>query len=137
MLFAQESDYAMRIVRALKDGEKRKLKEISQMEDIPEAFGYKISKKLEKAGIIEIKRGASGGYTLKTPLDALTLYDIIVAIEPDFEIRACVNASCSRNTAHHPCHVHEEIMDIQREVEKLLQKKSMEEIFREEKEKEN
>ena len=52
MLFTRESDYAIRVVRALKDGEKKSIRQICAVEEIPEAFCYKIVKKLEHALIL-------------------------------------------------------------------------------------
>ena len=54
MLFTRESDYAIRVVRALKDGEKKSIRQICAVEEIPEAFCYKIVKKLEHAGVVAI-----------------------------------------------------------------------------------
>ena len=44
MLLTKESDYAIRIVRALKDGNKIRARDICEEEEIPEAFAYKILK---------------------------------------------------------------------------------------------
>ena len=52
MLFTKESDYAIRIVRALKSSEQRNVQEICTTEEIPKAFCYKIMKKLRRAGIV-------------------------------------------------------------------------------------
>ena len=64
MLFTKESDYAIRIVRALRSGEKIRAKDICECEEIPEAFAYKILKKLEKAQIVRVTRGTHGGCML-------------------------------------------------------------------------
>ena len=42
MLFTKESDYAIRVIRALQDGGKKTIKELCELEQIPSAFGYKI-----------------------------------------------------------------------------------------------
>ena len=42
MLFTKESDYAIRIVRALRSGEKIRAIDICECEEIPEAFAYKM-----------------------------------------------------------------------------------------------
>lgn len=129
MLFTRESDYAIRIVRALKDEDRLNIKAICQKEDIPEAFGYKILKKLENAGIISITRGASGGYRLQKPTSELTLYDVIVAVEPDFAVMECIHHFCGQNTRTSRCKVHAELVEIQKTVEKLLRQKSLAEIL--------
>ena len=49
MLITRECDYAVRIVRALADGEKLCVSRICEKEALTSAFVYKILKKMEKA----------------------------------------------------------------------------------------
>ena len=44
MMITRESDYAIRIIRALKDGELLPLEQICQRELVPKQFAYKILK---------------------------------------------------------------------------------------------
>ena len=56
MVITRETDYALRILRALLDGKLHTAGQIAQDELLPQAFAYKILKKLEKAGrIIELR----------------------------------------------------------------------------------
>ena len=48
MLITRETDYALRLVRSLADGERRSVSQLSDEEQIPKAFAYKIIKKLER-----------------------------------------------------------------------------------------
>ena len=57
MLLSRETDYALRILQNLMDGQRRSVGEISNAELIPQQFAYKIIRKLAKAGLIEITRG--------------------------------------------------------------------------------
>ena len=43
MLLTRENDYAIRMLRAMKDGEKHTMKDICQEEEIPEALQDKIA----------------------------------------------------------------------------------------------
>ena len=129
MLFTRESDYAVRIVRALKDGGRLNIKTICEKEDIPEAFGYKILKKLANAGVISITRGAMGGYSLQKPVTELTLYDVIVSVEPDFAVMECIHHFCKRYGQGNLCKVHAELVGIQKMVEDLLKQKKLAEIL--------
>lgn len=130
MLFTKESDYAIRVVRALKNEDKKSIREICMIEDIPEAFCYKIVKKLDHAGVVEVIRGAGGGCRLRKQLSELTLYDVVTAIEPGFAVMDCVHHFCSHNSGDKTCKVHKELLDIQYQVEELLKNKSFREIFR-------
>lgn len=58
MLITRETEYAVRILRSLVDLNLKNIREISDEQLIPRQFAYKISKKMEKAGFIEIVRGA-------------------------------------------------------------------------------
>lgn len=131
MLLTRESDYAVRIVRALKNGEKQAVKSICAKEDIPEPFTYKILKKLEKASIVKAIRGAQGGYYLSRSLNELTLEDIIVAIDSDLAITQCTtkNSVCIRNEVLAPCTVHSELLRIQEILMKELKSKTLAEIL--------
>ena len=55
MMITRESDYAIRIIRALKDGELLPLEQICQRELVPKQFAYKILKKLERSGLVSIR----------------------------------------------------------------------------------
>ena len=61
MLITRETDYALRILQSLLNGEKKSVGEISEQELIPQQFAYKIIKKLSQAGFVQILRGADGG----------------------------------------------------------------------------
>ena len=134
MLLTKESDYAIRIVRALKDGNKIRARDICEDEEIPEAFAYKILKKLERAEIVHVSRGTKGGCVLIKDTGELSLYDIVLAIEPEFSITHCMREKCSRHTKESPCAVHMELRRIQNLLEKELKSKSLKEILAEGKE---
>ena len=89
MNISQESDYALRAIRAMYNfGVENKIEAriISEKEHIPIRFLFKILRKLCAENIIESFRGVNGGYMLKAPLEKLTLKDIIEAIEGPISI---------------------------------------------------
>ena len=58
MLMTRECDYAVRILRALADGEMKSVVQICRAEDLKTAIAYKLTRKLEQAGILnELQRG--------------------------------------------------------------------------------
>ena len=61
MIMTRESDYAVRILRALAGGEKMTVGGICEAEVVPGQFDYKILEKLAKCGYLGIFRGAEGG----------------------------------------------------------------------------
>lgn len=129
MLLTKENDYAIRIVRAIKDGEKHTIKTICQGEEIPEAFAYKIVKKLQKSGIVKIERGVAGGCQLTKGLSEFTLYDLIVATDHPPTISQCLEKSCSRNKQETPCRVHQELEKIQEVLIGELKGRKLQDVF--------
>lgn len=129
MLITREMDYAIRIVRSLKKNEKRSAVEITQEEQVPLSFAYKVLKKLSKAKIVEISRGANGGYILNPKLIDLNLYDIIYAVDSEFLVTECLhkNYSCPNNQEDR-CLVHKEFLEIQNIIEKKLKNISIDHI---------
>ena len=132
MFITRESDYAMRVVRALIGAARLSVSDICEREAITAPFAYKILKKLQNAGIVKGYRGVHGGYALKKDPAELTLYDIYTAIDSDMSIIECLNGrfECTRNGQDGiPCYAHDELKDIQNELWAMLRRKSMEDLF--------
>lgn len=131
MLLTRESDYALRVIRALKAGEKRSVKDICGEEDMPEPFTYKILKKLEKAEIVTSIRGAQGGYILAKGIKELSLMDVVEAIDSEFGIIKCTKKDCSCHKVDDPgkCTMHQEFDRIQNVLINEFREKTLEQVF--------
>jgi len=156
MMITRESDYAIRILRALKNGEQLTIEQICQKELVPRQFAYKILKKLDRAGMVSIRRGAGGGCSLGRSLETLTLLDVIQAIDREFFLNPCIgkgyrceyiNGSfgqestpdnriaedsydmCGSGSNRRSCSVHWELSRIQRVLEQELGKKTLDKLF--------
>ena len=57
-MITRETDYALRLLRTLRDGERRTAAEAAERELVPQSFAHKILKKLARAGFVEVARGA-------------------------------------------------------------------------------
>ncbi len=64
---------------------------ISNLQNIPKRFLEQILNDLKSAGILESKRGISGGYRLKMPPDRITLAEVIRYIEGPLAPVSCVS----------------------------------------------
>lgn len=76
------------------------IQKISEMLNIPVPSIKKISATLKKNGILSSKTGLNGGLRLAKPADAITIYDILIAIEgttPLFKIHQAVDPSAFVN----------------------------------------
>ncbi len=131
MVITRETDYALRILRALLDRELHAVGEISQAELLPQAFAYKILKKLEKAGLLEIRRGTAGGCRLTADLDETSLYDLMAAIGEHSSLSACMEPGyeCSWRSTHGSCGVHCKLLEIQKKLDAELRSHSLQEIL--------
>ena len=131
LVITRETDYALRILRALLDGELHAAGEIAQTELLPQAFAYKILKKLEKAGLLEIRRGTAGGCRLTADLDQTSLYDLMLAMGERSGLSACMEPDyqCSWRSCHGGCTVHCKLAEIQNKLDEELRAHSLQEIL--------
>lgn len=123
LLITRETDYALRILRALSGGELLTAKMITQREAVPQQFAYKILKKLEGAGLIRITRGAEGGCRLAADLRQVTLYDLMETVGEDTLLISCMMPSyqCTRPQENPRCATHYRLCDIQKAMDRELQ----------------
>lgn len=134
MRIKNEIEYVFRILLYLsKYGENRIVSsnEISDAEDIPHLFSLRILKKLEKAGLVTIFKGARGGYQLTRPSENITLRDAIETIEPIISIKDCVNDPESCNLRRGNCAIHRAFNEIQMDFIKKLEARNFKELAEE------
>ena len=131
MLITRQTDYAIRILRALADEEQRSAKEITEAEGVPQQFSYKIMKKLEKAGYIQIKRGAEGGCSLSMDLHKVSLYDLMAVMGDEALMISCMDGSfeCTRPGNEKRCSVHRKLCRIQNSLVQQLKDCTLYELF--------
>jgi len=127
MLLTKECDYAVRIVRALSDFEKKHVKALCAKEHVPLQFAYKILKKLEHGGIVISYRGTNGGYKLAKELNHITLYDIFISVDDALYISECLRpeSECINNTNGNLCKVHRGLKIIQDDLITTFKEKTM------------
>jgi len=132
MFLTKECDYSLRIMRALKNEQQRTVSEICDEEHIPDKYAYKILKKLEKAGFIQIKRGTNGGYTLIRPLESFTIFDVVSAVDEKLFLFECLKDEnlCPNNNNKTPCKVHNEFLRIQNVLVSEMKAKNMKECLK-------
>ena len=106
--------------------------ELSERRGIPSPFIYRVLKKLEAAEILNIKRGAHGGYSIKKDCGEMTLYDVISAFENTFLVIECMKKQhdCSRNKGLDCC-IHREFGRIQGMLRNEFMKSNLKMLFNE------
>lgn len=130
MLITREMDYAVRVVRALKDGTKVSATEVAKKEYLPQAITYKVLNSLLKSKLIGSMRGVNGGYYLKCDLSQTTLYDICVALGEDMSITECIREGydCINNRCGE-CILNKEFNRIQSSLNRELQKTTLDKLL--------
>lgn len=98
----RHTDYAVRALIYLagrEEGEVAFISDISANQDLPKSYLSKILQDLRRAGIVNSKRGASGGFTLAGSASLITLRDIIEAIEGPINLNICLarKGNCNRD----------------------------------------
>lgn len=133
MLITKETDYALRILRALADEERVTAPQLSQAEQIPQQFAYKILKKLQKGGLIRILRGADGGCTLAGQLEQVSLFQLMQIMEEESAVSSCMRPGyqCSWCKAHGDtvCWVNVHLAAIQKKLDEELEAHNLQEIL--------
>lgn len=84
MRISAKADYAVRAaleLAASPDGKPVKGTKLADAQDIPLQFLEHILLDLKRAGLVETKRGARGGYWLAEPPSTVTVADVIRAVE--------------------------------------------------------
>lgn len=112
----------MRVLRGLKDGRMHSVRELTQDQMIPQAFTYKIIKKLDRAGLVEVVRGSAGGCRLKADLEQVSLADLMNAVEGSRGLSACMEPGyvCPWQQTNHSCSIHCRLAEIQQRLEQEL-----------------
>lgn len=102
MRLTRQGDYAVRVMVDLAaqapDVAVRR-EQIQVRQDVPAAYLAKIIQALARAGLVRTRPGARGGVTLNAPAEAVTLLQVIEAVEGPIRLNRCVEApgACPRD----------------------------------------
>ncbi len=93
MQLTRQADYAVRAVLYLAErdpAERVTTAEVARAQHIPLAFLTKIMAQLSAAGVLRSARGSRGGVALARPAAAVSLLDVVEAIEGPLQLNSCV-----------------------------------------------
>src|SRR5215208_5215751 len=113
-MFSTKAEYGVRVMAHLakRDGQRPiSLATIADAEGLPLAYLEHLVQRLRKAGLVESRRGAHGGYTLAREAGDITMAEVVRALEGDIAPIECITADadgvlvCSRehHENHDPC----------------------------------
>lgn len=132
MLITREMEYALRILRALYQEEQLSAAAVAQREHMSKAVTLKILKRLHAAGLVDSRRGASGGYLLARPCEELNLWNLFCALEDSPLINRCQQPDYRcENRPRRDCGLCRELSRIQEALNGELRKTPLSVIFQE------
>lgn len=130
MLITREMDYALRILRALHQEGQLSAAAAARKEHMQKAITLKLLNRLLAAGIVESRRGVSGGYFLKRRCEEMTLYDVFLAVgEPPLINRCQREGYQCENFPSGGCGICKELCRIQGSLDRELQRTPLSDIF--------
>ena len=90
-MISQTAEYALRAVVLLgsQSGRPVTTQEVARASQVPAGYLSKVLQSLGRSGLVESRRGLGGGYVLSRPLDQLTVYDVVQAVDPLKRILTC------------------------------------------------
>jgi len=114
MIFSTKAEYGVRVMAHLaKSGGNSpiSLGAIAEAEGLPLAYLEHLAARLRRAGLVESRRGSRGGYSLARDAGAITMAEVVRALEGDIAPVECITAGadgalvCVREgqAGHEPC----------------------------------
>ena len=112
MMFSTKAEYGIRVLVELagRSGDAPvSLAEIAEANALPLAYLEHLVARLRKAGLVESRRGARGGYLLARGADEITMAEVVEALEGAIAPIECISEAadgsivCSRESD--PAHV--------------------------------
>ena len=107
MMFSTKAEYGVRVMAHLagRDGaEPVALGTIASAEGLPLAYLEHLMARLRRAGLVASRRGSHGGYSLARPAEAISMAEVVEALEGDIAPIECISEGadgglvCSRES---------------------------------------
>jgi Rrf2 family protein len=110
MQLTRSADYAVRAMLDIaaqdkRDQERARTHMVAERQDIPPALLAKLVPLLVRAGLLDSQRGARGGLALARPATAISMLEIVEAIEGPIAINRCTATPAQCDKVNH-CAVH-------------------------------
>lgn len=107
MMFSTRAEYGVRVMVYLarrSDDQPVPLADIAEGDGLPVAYLEHLVARLRRAGLVESRRGARGGYLLARPAEEITMAEVVEALEGSIAPIECISEGadghvvCSRET---------------------------------------
>jgi len=123
MKLNRETDYGVAIlgVMARSPGERFSAQALAGQHGLPQPVVSKILKQLARAGVLVSRRGVHGGFGLARKPEAITIAEVITALEGPIELTACAESGSNACAYGSHCTVSENWSRINRVVRGALE----------------
>lgn len=131
MRLTRAAEYAIRCMMYLSrqgQGVLTSRQEIAQQADIPTHFLAKIAQDLAKAGLIEIRQGAKGGFILRKNPAAISLLTVVETMIGEISLNDCIARPAGCKASYH-CAVHRIWLDARDQLRTTLSQVSFAQLI--------
>lgn len=101
---------------------------IAEQADIPIHFLAKIAQDLAKAGFIEIRQGAKGGFVLSKSPSSITLLEVVETMIGEIYLNDCIARPTGCKVSYH-CAVHRVWLDARDQLRENLRQVSFDQLI--------
>jgi Rrf2 family transcriptional regulator, nitric oxide-sensitive transcriptional repressor len=130
IVFSKTVEYALRatVFLATRGHEPASTEEIAKATQVPSAFLAKILRQLGRKRIVRAQRGAGGGVRLARDPEALTILDVVNAVDPIQRIERCPLNLASHGK--HLCPLHRRLDSALAEIERSFRNTTLAEVLK-------
>jgi Rrf2 family protein len=129
---SKRADYGLMALQYMASGSSRSrvvnTKEIAEEYHIPTELLAKVLQTLAKHGLIESQNGPKGGYVLAREAKAITIAQVLEAIEGPLGIADCYHADGASCLQHEHCNIRTPLLKIQDSIHQLLNSMTLEDM---------
>lgn len=131
-MFSKACEYGIKamlyIAEQSQSGNRVSIKEIAKATGSPEAFTAKILQQLARNHIVDSLKGPTGGFSVeKQRLSQINISQIVYAIDGDNIYNGC-GLGLTHCSDDKPCPVHHKFVSVRKELKKILENTSLEEL---------
>lgn len=127
ILFSKPAELGIKAILYLSiqpKGELRNASDISKELKVPKEFVAKILQKLTHSGIVNSKKGKTGGFSLKVSPREIKLIDIIRSIDGNKAFEECI-LGFEHCGDENPCPIHYKWVELREKILEMLSEKSI------------
>lgn len=130
-MISQTAEYALRAIVHLANsaGAAQTAQQIATGTKVPLPYLSKVLQGLARAGLIHSQRGLHGGFSLLKGAEAITVYEVVQAVDPVLRITTCPLGIATHGT--HLCPLHRRLDDAIALVEKSFRDSTIADLINE------